>query len=94
MTSNKNMLSETSLIQYVITQCDNLCERCRVLEKGLIEQERISVPNGSITVLKLTWDGRDLLASWGIEAKPLPKNPSLKHEYYKELAALEYRSKG
>lgn len=45
-------------------------------------------------MLKLTHDGRDLLASWGIKVKSLPKNASLENEYFKELVARRYRSKG
>lgn len=66
----------------------------KLLEKGLIGQEKIRVPEGNVTLLKLTHDGRDLLASWGIKVNSLPKNASLEHEYYKELVAREYRSKG
>jgi len=65
-----------------------------LLEKGLIEQEKFSVPNGSVTLLKVAGKGKSLLASWGIKVKALPKNASLEHEYYKHLVADEYRRKG
>lgn len=44
-------------------------------------------------LVKLTLDDSELLTSWGIKVKSLPKNASLEHEYYKELVAREYRSK-
>ena len=66
----------------------------KLLEKGLIEQEKVVVPNGSVTLLKLTNEGRALLASWGIQVKSLPKNASLEHEYYRELVAERYRADG
>jgi hypothetical protein len=65
-----------------------------LLAKGLIEQEKVSVPNGSVTLLKVTEKGRGLLASQGVEVKALPKNASLEHEYWKKLVAEEYRGKG
>ncbi len=66
----------------------------RLLEKGFIEQEKVSVPKGSVTLLKLTEEGTRFLASSGIEVKALPKNASLEHEYYKELVAERYRARG
>jgi len=66
----------------------------RLLDKGLIGQEKIRVPNGSVTLLKITKEGRDLLASWGIQVRTLPKNASLEHEYWKRLVAEQYRAKG
>jgi len=65
-----------------------------LLEKGFIEQERVGVTKGSVTLLKLTTEGRDLLTSCGIEVKVLPKNASLEHEYYKEFTAEKYRKMG
>lgn len=65
-----------------------------LLEKGLIEQEKVSVPNGCVTLLKLTMQGRELLESSGVTVKALPKNASLEHEYYKELVAQRYREMG
>lgn len=66
-----------------------------LLERGLIEQERISVPNGSVSLLKVTKKGQKLLIrSEGMEVKALPKNASLEHEYWKELVAERYRQMG
>jgi hypothetical protein len=65
-----------------------------LLETGLIEQEKVSVPQGSVTLLKATEKGRELLASWGIQPKALPHNGSLSHEYTKKRIAEEYRSRG
>lgn len=66
----------------------------KLLEKRFIEQQKISVPNGSVTLLRLTKQGRTLLALSGIEVEALPKNASLELEYWKELVAGYYRSKG
>jgi len=66
-----------------------------LLERGLIEQERVSVPNGSVSLLKVTKKGQELLIrSEGMEVKALPKNASLEHEYHKELVARRYRNMG
>jgi len=66
----------------------------RLLERGLIEQEKVTVPNGSVTLLKLTDEGHALLSSWGIQVKALPRNASLEHEYWKELVTVHYREMG
>lgn len=66
----------------------------RLLEMGLIEQEKVSVPNGSVTLLKVTEKGKSLLSLEGIKVKTLPKNASLEHEYYKQLVAEQYRKEG
>jgi len=66
----------------------------KLLEKGLIEQERIGVPHGSVTLLKFTDNGYNLLVSWGYKIKTLPKNASLEHEHYKEITARRYREMG
>ncbi|RKY12778.1 MAG: hypothetical protein DRP65_00215 [Planctomycetota bacterium] len=66
----------------------------RLLEKDLIEQEKVSVPDGSVTLLKLVSQGKGLVESWGIKVKALPKNASLEHEYHKELATRRYRQMG
>jgi DNA-binding MarR family transcriptional regulator len=66
----------------------------RLLENGLIHQEKVAVPNGSVTLLKLTDEGRALVASRGIQVKALAKNASLEHEYWKELVARHYREMG
>jgi len=65
-----------------------------LMEKGLIEQKQVSVPNGSVTLLEATEKGKSLLESQGIKVKALPKNASLEHEYYKEMVAKQYRAKG
>lgn len=65
-----------------------------LLEKGLIGQEKVAVPNGSVTLLKPTDEGLALLASWGVKVKTLPKNASLEHEYWKKLVAEDYRARG
>jgi len=65
-----------------------------LLEKGLVDQEKVSVPNGSVTLLKVTVKGRELLTEQGVKVKALPKNASPEHEYYKRLVAEEYRMKG
>jgi len=65
-----------------------------LLERGLIEQEKVSVPNGSVTLLKVSEKGRELLAAEGVQVKALPKNASLEHEYYKELVARQYTQMG
>jgi hypothetical protein len=64
-----------------------------LLEKDLIEQEKVSVPNGSVTLLKVTDKGRILLDFQGVKVKSLPKNASLKHEYWKKIIAEKYRNK-
>ena len=66
----------------------------KLLVKGLIEQENIRVPKGRVTLLKLSDKGKNLMGSIGAKIKPMPKNASLQHEYYKELVARQYRSKG
>jgi len=66
----------------------------KLLERGLVEQEKVSVPKGSVTLLKLTGQGKRLVESWGIKVKALPKNASLEHEYHKELATRRYRQMG
>lgn len=66
----------------------------KFLEKGLVEQEKVSVPNGSVTLLKVTEKGKEFLASQGVKVKVLPKNASLEHEYWKELVAKRYREMG
>lgn len=53
-----------------------------------------SVPEGSVTLLKVTWKGKSLLESQGVQIKALPKNASLEHEYWKKIVAEKYRSKG
>ncbi|MBN2331036.1 MAG: ATP-binding protein [Candidatus Aenigmarchaeota archaeon] len=65
-----------------------------LLERELIKQDRIGVPNGSVTLLKVTEKGRELLKLEGIEVKSLPKNASLEHEYWKHMVAEQYRRKG
>jgi len=65
-----------------------------LLEKDLIEEERIRVPNGCVTLLKLSETGRALLSSWGVTVKALPKNASLEHEYWKHRVAEDYRRRG
>ncbi len=65
-----------------------------LLEKGVVEQERVSVPNGSVTLLKVSDKGREVLRAEGLEVKALPKNASLEHEYWKELVAKRYLAKG
>jgi hypothetical protein len=45
-------------------------------------------------LLKLTAEGHELVASWGVEVKGLPKNASLEHEYWKKLTAERYRAEG
>jgi len=66
----------------------------RLLEKGLVEQEKVSVPKGSVTLLKVSKKGREVLRSKGMEVKALPKNASLEHEYWKHIVAEKYRQKG
>lgn len=65
-----------------------------LLSKNLIEQEKVTVSNGSVTLLKLTHASHEYLATCGIKANHLPKNASLEHEYHKELAARRYRKQG
>jgi hypothetical protein len=45
-----------------------------LLESGLIEQEKVRVPKGSVTLVKPTNAGEALLASWRVEVNPMPKN--------------------
>jgi len=66
----------------------------KLLEMNIIKQERIGIPEGSVTLLKPTEKGRELLSSWGIKVRALPKNASLEHEYWKWKAAEDYRRKG
>jgi hypothetical protein len=68
--------------------------KLKLIEKNLIEEERISVPEGIVTLLKPTEKGRELLASWGMMLKVFPHNGSLAHQYTKKRIAEEYRSKG
>jgi hypothetical protein len=65
-----------------------------LLEKRFIDQEKIRTPNGSVTVLKLTAQGKTFLNLSGIEVKALPKNASLEHEYWKKIMAEHYRKRG
>jgi hypothetical protein len=65
-----------------------------LLERGLIEQEKVSVPDGSVTLLKVTEKGRELLSSEGIKVKALPKNASMTHEYWKRIVAEDYKKRG
>jgi len=65
-----------------------------LLEMGFIKQEKVRVPNGSVTLLKATEKGEEFLASEGVQVKTLPKNASLEHEYCKKLVAEQYRQKG
>ncbi len=55
----------------------------KLLKKGFIGYEKLSVPRGSVTLLKLTANGMKLIEPLGIKVKRLPKNASLEHEYYK-----------
>jgi hypothetical protein len=65
-----------------------------LLEAGLIDQEKVSVPRGSVTLLKIIRKGKKWLAAEGIFVKTLPKNASLEHEYYRRIVAEDYRKKG
>ncbi len=65
-----------------------------LLEKDLIKQEKVSVPNGSVTLLKVSKKGKSLLELQGVQIRLLPKNASLEHEYWKKIVAEKYRSKG
>lgn len=66
----------------------------RLLERGLIEEERIRVPEGTVTLLELTEEGRRGLAAQDVKPKRLPKNASLEHEYWKHRIAEDYRRRG
>lgn len=66
----------------------------RLLEKRLIAQERIRVPEGAVTLLKLTESGKFLLRQEAIEVSGFPKNASLEHEYWKHRIAEDYRGRG
>ncbi len=66
----------------------------RLLEKGLIEEERIRVPEGTVTLLKLTQAGKPLLRAEGMEATAFPKNASLEHEYWKHRIGEDYGRRG
>lgn len=65
-----------------------------LLENGLVREERVRTPEGLVALLRLTREGRELLKSRGVEAKALPKNASLEHEYSKHRIAEEYRRSG
>jgi DNA-binding MarR family transcriptional regulator len=65
-----------------------------LLEKGLIEQEKVPVPNGSVTLLKPTAAGKAVLQTCGVRVKAFPHNGSIQHEYYKRLVAERYRAQG
>ncbi|MDK2465047.1 MAG: hypothetical protein QI223_09785, partial [Candidatus Korarchaeota archaeon] len=65
-----------------------------LLEKGLVEEERVKTPEGLVALLRLTRAGRDLLKSRGVQARALPKNASLEHEYWKHRIAEDYRRRG
>ena len=45
-------------------------------------------------MLKLAETGCDLLVPLRIQARRLPKNASLEHEYYKKLVKEQYQKKG
>jgi len=66
----------------------------KLLENGLVKQEKVSVPSGSVTLLKVTERGKELLRSEGVEVKALPKNGGLGHEFHKNLVAEQYRKEG
>jgi len=66
----------------------------KLLQKGVIEQEKVSIPNGSVTLLKAIEKGKELLASQGVKVGTLPKNASLEHEYWGRMVAERYRRKG
>jgi len=66
----------------------------RLLEKRLIAQERIRVPEGAVTLLRLTESGKSLLRQEAIEVSGFPKNASLEHEYWKRRVAEDYRRRG
>lgn len=63
-------------------------------EGGLVEQEQVTVPEGRVSLLRLTQAGRELLGSLGIRVQPLPKNAGLEHEYWKQRTAEDYRRRG
>jgi len=65
-----------------------------LLKQGLLDEVRLRVPQGTVTLLELTDQGKDLLGQEGIEVRPFPKNASLEHEYWKHRVAEDYRSRG
>jgi len=65
-----------------------------LLERQLVTQEDLPVPEGKVSLLKLTPKGKALVESWGVLVKPLPKNASLEHEYWKRRIAEDYRRRG
>jgi len=65
-----------------------------LLKQGLLCEVRLRVPEGTVTLLELTEQGKDLLGQEGIEVGPFPKNASLEHEYWKHRVAEDYRSRG
>jgi len=65
-----------------------------LLDRGLVEEERIRVPEGVVVLLKLTQAGRELLEEEGMATKAMPRNASLEHEYWKKRTAEEYRRRG
>jgi len=66
----------------------------KLLRAGLLAQEKVRVPNGSVTLLKATDAGQAALESIGVPVKALPRNASLEHEYWKELTATQYEARG
>lgn len=63
-------------------------------ERQLVEQENLPVPEGKVSLLKLTGLGRELLAAQRVDAAFLPKNASLEHEYWKKRVGDDYRRRG
>ncbi len=65
-----------------------------LLKRGLTVQEDLPVPEGKVSLLQITPEGKDLLQSWRVPVKPFPKNASLEHEYWRHRIAEDYRSRG
>ena len=63
-------------------------------ERGFIEEERVRVPEGIVTLLRPTPEGIRVLRMHSIEAGRFPKNASLQHEYWKQRIAEDYRRRG
>ena len=66
----------------------------RVVEGGLVEEERVRVPEGSVTLLRLTPAGEAAVGASGVQAVRLPKNAGLEHEYWKHRIGDRYRREG
>lgn len=65
-----------------------------LLEQGLLREQKLKVPEGSVTLLEVSDSGNVWLKQEGVEVRPFPKNATIEHEYWKHRIAEDYRSRG